>query len=48
MSTQHIRNTIALLLILTLANLGASFAALYAAHIVRDAAKTTHVERTVV
>lgn len=37
MSTNHIRNTIAILLILTLANLGASFATLYALHAVRDA-----------
>jgi hypothetical protein len=36
MAANHIRNTIALLLILTLANLGASFATLYAAHVIRE------------
>jgi hypothetical protein len=46
MSTQHIRNTIALLLILTLANLGASFATLYAAHTLRDMERPARITRT--
>ena len=45
MSSQHIRNTIALLLILTLANLGASFAALYAVYTLRDMERPAHVTR---
>lgn len=39
MSTTHIRNAIALLLILTLANLGASFLALNAVRQVREASQ---------
>jgi hypothetical protein len=46
MSTQHIRNTIAILLILTLANLGASFAVLYAVHVVRDIEQPARMMRT--
>jgi hypothetical protein len=40
----HIRNTIALLLILTVANLAASFAALRAVRTVRDDSRA-HIER---
>lgn len=36
MAANHIRNAIALLFILTAANIGASFATLYAVHVIRD------------
>lgn len=43
MSSQHIRNAIALLLILTLANIVASFATLYAIHTIRDVEHATAI-----
>jgi len=44
MAANHIRNIITLLMILTLANLAASFAALRAVHAVRDDNRA-HIER---
>jgi hypothetical protein len=43
MASQHIRNVIALLLVLTVANLGASFAALSGVHALKaEAVKRAH------
>ena len=43
MSIHHIRNAIAVLLILTLCNIVASFATLYAIHIIRDVDRTAAI-----